>query len=71
MNMEELKKMNDADLQKELAEKRDALRKLTFGTAGSAMRDAHAKRNTRNAIARILTEQNRRAGDVKKETNNA
>jgi ribosomal protein L29 len=56
MNMKELKEKNVADLTKLVAEKREELRKLRFGVAGSAMRNVHASKNLRREIAQILTE---------------
>ncbi len=56
MNMKELKEKNEADLVKLVAEKREELRKLRFGVAGSTMRNVHAGKNLRREIAQILTE---------------
>jgi ribosomal protein L29 len=56
MNMKELKEKNEADLAKLVAEKREELRKLRFGVAGSTMRNVHAGKNLRREIAQILTE---------------
>lgn len=56
MNMKELKEKNEAELVKLVAEKREELRKLRFGVAGSAMRNVHAGKNLRREIARMLTE---------------
>jgi ribosomal protein L29 len=56
MNMKELKEKNEAELGKLVAEKREELRKLRFGVAGSTMRNAHAGKNLRREIAQILTE---------------
>ena len=61
MSMNEIRKKNDRDLRKLVQEKREAIRKLRFDSAGSGMRDTHAMRNLRHEIARILTELNRRA----------
>lgn len=54
--MKELREKNDTDLMKHIAEKREELRKLRFGVAGSAMRNVHAAKNLRREIARSLTE---------------
>jgi len=56
MNMKELKEKNEADLTKLVHEKREELRKLRFGVAGSTMRNVHAGKNLRREIAQILTE---------------
>ncbi|MBI2612264.1 50S ribosomal protein L29 [Candidatus Kaiserbacteria bacterium] len=44
------------DLNKEIAEKREALRNFRFGGAGSRTRNVREGRNLRKEIARILTE---------------
>lgn len=59
--MKEIQEKNDADLAQFVAEKREELRKLRFGTAGSGMRNTRAMRNLRGDIARGLTELGRRA----------
>lgn len=56
MTTKELKEKNDADLTKLVHEKREELRKLRFGVAGSAMRNVHASKNLRREIAQVLTE---------------
>lgn len=48
------------DLQKELRDKREALRTFRFGGAGSRSRDTREGRNLRKEIARVLTEINAR-----------
>jgi ribosomal protein L29 len=60
MNMKELREKNDADLTKLVAEKREELRKLRFGVAGSTMRNVHAGKNLRREVAQALTELTRR-----------
>ncbi len=54
--MKEIKEKNDADLTTFLLEKREELRVLRFGTAGSSVRDTHSMRKVRKTVARILTE---------------
>ena len=44
-----------SDLIKALEEKRESLRNLRFGLAGSKSRDVKASLNTRKDIARIMT----------------
>ncbi len=56
MNIKELKEKNETELTKIIAEKREELRKLRFGVAGSAMRNVHAGKNLRREIAQVLTE---------------
>ena len=63
-NTKEIQQKNDADLAKHIEEKREELRKLRFGTAGSGMRNTHAIRNLRREIARSLTEQHKRARTI-------
>ncbi|MEK7509817.1 MAG: 50S ribosomal protein L29 [Patescibacteria group bacterium] len=48
------------DLQKEIAEKREALRKFRFGSAGTRARNVREGRNLRKEIARMMTELNAR-----------
>lgn len=43
-------------MQKEIAEKREALRVFRFGGAGSRTRNVREGRNLRHEIARMLTE---------------
>ena len=52
----ELRKKNITDLRKLLSEKREALRLVRFGEAGSRGRNVRAARMLRREIARILTE---------------
>lgn len=58
--MADITKKTIADLQKELVEKRDALRTFRFGEAGSRTRNVKEGRAIRRDIARILTEMNAR-----------
>jgi len=58
--MADLKKYTVQDLQKEVAEKREALRTFRFGEAGSRHRNVREGRNLRKDIARLLTEMNTR-----------
>ena len=58
--METIKGKNDAELTETLAAKREEVRTLRFGTAGSAVRDVRATRKARRMVARILTEQRAR-----------
>lgn len=56
----ELQKKNDTDLKKELALKREALRNLRFGLAGSRGRNVREGRAARRDVARYMTEINSR-----------
>ena len=56
MNTQELKEKNEAEILALITEKREELRKISFGTAGSTMRNVHAGRNLRRDIARAMTE---------------
>lgn len=58
--MADLKKYSVQDLQKEIAEKREALRLFRFGEAGSRSRNVREGRTLRKDIARLLTELNSR-----------
>jgi len=60
MKMSELQEKNNADLVTFVGEKREALRKLRFGVAGSGMRNSHTMRNLRREIAQALTELKKR-----------
>lgn len=60
MNMSDLQKKTDAELGAYIREKREELRKLRFGLAGSGMRNTHAIRNLRRELAQALTAANTR-----------
>ena len=51
-----LKSQETAELQKSLADKREALRVFRFGGAGSRSRNVREGRNLRKEVAQILTE---------------
>ncbi|HTR18633.1 MAG TPA: 50S ribosomal protein L29 [Candidatus Paceibacterota bacterium] len=51
-----LKTQEVGELQKTLADKREALRSFRFGGAGSRSRNVREGRNLRKEIAQILTE---------------
>lgn len=59
--MKELKEKTNEELTTALAEKREEIRTVRFGIAGTKARDTHTVRKGRRAIARILTEMNLRA----------
>lgn len=59
--MTDLHKKSIQDLKKELAKKREELREFRFKNTGSHTRDVREGRNTRRAIAHILTELNARS----------
>lgn len=48
-------------LEKELSEKREALRSFRFGSSGSHSRNVKEGRSLRKEIARLLTEVSRRS----------
>ena len=54
--MADLKNKDIAELQKQVADKREALRVFRFGGAGSRTRDVRAGRTLRREIAQVLTE---------------
>ncbi len=58
--MAELKSWSIEDLQKEIAQKREALRTFRFGEAGTRTRNVRGGRTIRKEIARLLTEMNSR-----------
>jgi len=58
--MTDLKKLSVEDLQKGIADKREALRAFRFGGAGSRTRNVREGRNLRKEVARLLTELNSR-----------
>lgn len=51
----------DADLRELLKEKREHIRSLRFGIAGSKTRNVKEGRTTKKDVARILTELQKRA----------
>ncbi len=53
--MQELQNKVDADLQKELGEKRESLRKFRFDVSGSKIKNVKEALALRKGIARILT----------------
>ena len=55
-----LKEKSEKDLNKTLAEKREALRKVRFSLSGSNHRDAAESATLKKEIAQILTELNSR-----------
>lgn len=57
----DMTKMTDADLKTALAEARATMRELRFEVAGARPKDTNAPSKTRKNIARILTEQHKRA----------
>ncbi|MBN2093811.1 MAG: 50S ribosomal protein L29 [Candidatus Zambryskibacteria bacterium] len=58
MKKEKPKKNITQDLQKELDEKKLALRDIRFGIAGSKSKDVKRQKNLKKEIARILTKIN-------------
>lgn len=62
----DFKNYSVADFQKDIAEKREALRKFRFGEAGSRARNVREGRTLRRDIARLMTALNARIADTKK-----
>lgn len=58
--MADISKMSIAELQKDIADKREALRVIRFGAEGSRSRNVRESRTIRRDIARLLTEVNSR-----------
>jgi ribosomal protein L29 len=54
--MKDIKNTTSSDLTKLILEKRDALRKLRFGTSGAAVKNVKEARTMKKDIARIFTE---------------
>lgn len=55
MHMKEIIEKNTTELAELLTQKKEELRKIRFGTAGSGMRDTRVVRNLRREIAQIMT----------------
>lgn len=55
MKIKDIKKIKSADLTKSLAETREKLSKVIFGTAGSKSKNVKEQANLKKHIARILT----------------
>jgi ribosomal protein L29 len=65
--MAELNTWSVADLQKEVAAKREALRAFRFAESGTRTRNVKEGHNLRKEIARLLTEINsRKVAETKK-----
>lgn len=60
MASKELQKKNDKDLNKDLKQKREALRDFRFGLSGSKTNKPHEFKRNKKDVARILTELNKR-----------
>ena len=60
MKAKELKTKKDEELVKLLKSKRQELRKIRFGSAGSQAKDVSRIGTVRRDVAKILTELNRR-----------
>jgi ribosomal protein L29 len=58
--MADIKKYTPDELTKEIADKREALRAIRFGAAGSRSRNVREERELRKDVARLLTELNSR-----------
>jgi len=52
---------SEKELQKELREKREALRAFRFGISGSKIKNMREGRNLRKGVASLLTEINKRS----------
>ncbi len=58
--MKKLSEKTEKDLQKELTQKREALREFRFGVSGSKIKNTKEGKNIKKEIARVLTELNTR-----------
>lgn len=65
MEMKDIKNKNDKDLEKELGDKRKALRLFRFSLSGSKIKNVKEGIHLRKDIARILTEISVRAKSQK------
>jgi ribosomal protein L29 len=61
----DIQEKKEADLRKELTDKREALRLFRFGSAGTRVKNVKEGREMRRNIARILTELKRRTLEEK------
>lgn len=61
MKARELRELSDAELERRLAEQREELFNLRFQAATGALENTARLRQTKRAIARILTIQHERA----------
>ena len=66
MRTRELRELSDDDLAKKLAERREELFNLRFQDATGALDNTARLRQTKRAIARILTLQNERASSLER-----
>lgn len=64
MKKETFTKKTDAELVAGIAEKREALRTFRFGSMGSKPKNVREGRETRRAMARMLTEQTARKANA-------
>ncbi len=55
MDFQEIKKLSSGDLHKKLTELRQKVRELRFSIANNQLKNMHEFRQTKLAIARILT----------------
>ena len=55
MKIKDLKTKSAGELSKLLIEKREAIRALRFGGAGSKSKNVRESRNTKKAVAQIMT----------------
>ena len=56
MKTTEIKKLSDKDLEKTLAEKREAVRQFRFDITGSKAKNVKTGNSLRKDVARLLTE---------------
>jgi ribosomal protein L29 len=64
-SMEQLSTKNQADLEKQVNEKREAMRVLRFGVSGGKVKNTKELKNVRKEIARLKTELRARAIQAK------
>jgi ribosomal protein L29 len=66
--MADLKKMDTTEIQKNVADKREELRSMRFGAAGSRSRNVRGGRAIKREIAQMLTELRAREIAAEKKT---
>ena len=64
-SMEQLSTKTEADLEKQVNEKREAVRVLRFGISGGKVKNTKELKNIRKEIARLKTELRARALQAK------
>ena len=56
MNIKEIRKMSDKEMEKTLAEKRTEVKQIRFDITGSKSKNVKAGADAKRAVARMMTE---------------